>query len=99
MRASEPRKGRHLPSIVEMAKQPLRAQDRGALRPDAPDVEQHLRRRGRLSILRLIGERGIALNLDRLDLLEQKLQPIDLAQDLRLQMRWKIAAVSGAQVL
>src|SRR5262249_53340283 len=40
---------------------------------------------------------GIALRLDRLDHSDDKLQPLQFAQDFRLEPRWQRPTISGAQ--
>src|SRR5216684_3998591 len=42
-------------------------------------------------------QQGILRGLDRLDLSQKQLDPIELAADLRLQMRRQLPSVSGAQ--
>ena len=43
-------------------------------------------------------EQGVPLRLDRLQLRQQDLEPVQLADDLRLQMRRQGPAVAGPQL-
>ena len=45
----------------------------------------------------LLGEQSVPLGLHRLELLEQQLETIQLAGDLRLQVSRQLAAVARAQ--
>ena len=91
-RRRQARVGGHLPAVVEVSEQALRPEDGGELRTDALDVEQHRRRRWRHGLSR--GKQRVTLGLDRLDLLEQQFEPIELAADLRLQMQRQRTAVA-----
>src|SRR5258707_15891145 len=67
-----------LASIVEVSEEPFRPENGGELRSDTLDVEQHRRRRCDL----LRGKQHVPLDLHRLDLLEQPLQPIEFTANL-----------------
>ena len=58
---------------------------------------QHRRRRGRFARRRL--EQGVPFRLDGLQLLEQEFEPIQLADDLRLQTQRQGSTVACAQLL
>ena len=89
--------GGHLPAVVEPAEQALRPEDGGGLGADALQLHQHGRRRGRLVSRRL--EQGVPFRLNGLQLRQHELEPIQLADDLRLQVHRQGPTVAGPQVL
>ena len=68
-----------------------------ALRADTLQLHQHGRRRGRLVRRRL--EQGVPFRRDGLQLRQHDLEPIQLADDLRLQVHRQGPTVTGPQVL
>src|SRR5262252_6886498 len=89
--------GGHLPPVVELAEQALRPEDGGGLWADTLQPRQHGRRRGRLVTGGL--EQSVAFRLDSLQLPQQDLEPIQLADNLRLQAHRQGPAVTCPQVL
>ena len=89
--------GGHLPAVVELAEQALRPEDGGGLGANALQLQQHGRRRGRRASRRL--EQGVPFRLDRLQLLQHDLEPIQLADDLRHQVHRQRPAVACPQLL
>ena len=89
--------GGHLPPVVELAEQALRPEDRGGLGADTLQPRQHGRRRGHLVTGQL--EQGVPFRLDGLQLLQQDLEAIELADDLRLQVHRQRPAVACPQLL
>src|SRR6266567_2896176 len=89
--------GGHLPAVVELAEQAHRPEDGGGLGADTFQLQQHGRRRGRRISRRL--EQGAPFSLYDLQLLQHDLEPIQLANDLRLQVHRQQPAVACPQVL
>src|SRR4051812_30075607 len=89
--------GGHLPAVVEPAEQALRPQDGGDFGADTLQLHQHGRWRGHLLAGRL--EQGVAFRRNALQLRQYDLEPIQLADDLRLQVHRQGPTVTGPQVL
>jgi hypothetical protein len=86
---------RELASVVVVAEQALRPEDGGELGAYALQLQEQAGRRFGMDLL--LGEQSIPLGLHRLELLEQQLETVQLAGDLRLQVRRQLAAVARAQ--
>src|SRR5882762_964194 len=89
--------GGYLPAVVELAEQALRPEHGSGLGADSLQLRQHDRWRGRLVSRRL--EQGVPFRLDGLQLLQQDLEPIQLADELRPQVHRQGPAVACLQVL
>src|SRR3954467_1672268 len=89
--------GGDLPAIIKPTKQALRPEDSGDFGADALQPHQHGWGRGRLVSRRL--EQGVAFRRNALQLRQHDLEPIQLADDLRLQVHRQGPAVTGPQVL
>src|SRR4051794_21018987 len=98
-RGGQPRIGGNLLSVVERAEQALRPERGGRLGSNASQRQQHGRRRWHTGARLRLGQQGIALGLDSLDLFDQELEPIELPSDLGLQALWKRATIARDQRL
>jgi len=74
----------------------LPPKDGGELRPYALEVEQHRAGRRR-RVCPTLGEQRVALGFDRLDLVEQQLQPVEFTCDGGLEIVQQQAPVACAQ--
>src|ERR1700712_2511055 len=101
-----PRRGRKagiggdLPAVGELPVERLRPQNGGEVGAHSLQGEQHRNRVWRsLLACRLCcrSQEGFLRGLDRLDLSQKQLDPIELTADLRLQMRRQLPPVSRAQ--
>lgn len=109
-RSAAPRRRREasisarLPAVGESAAKPFGPKDRREFRPDPFEPRQEAnrrRRRGFGADVLPAGEvrkKRLTLPFDRPDLLEQQLEPVKLAQDLRSQVFPQRPAVAGAHL-
>src|SRR3712207_9355816 len=84
-RGSQPGIGRNLLSIVERAEQALRPERGGRLGSNASQRQQRGRWRWHAGARLRLGQQGIPLGFDSLDLFDQELEPVELPADLGLQ--------------
>src|SRR5216683_534268 len=84
-----------LTSVVEVAEEPFRPKYGGELRTNAFNIQQHRRRHRRRGMRR--DQQCVPLGLHGFDLLEKHFEPIELAVDLRLEMRGQGTAVAGVE--
>src|SRR6185369_5284089 len=91
-RGGQPRIGGHLLSVVERAEQALRPERGGRLGSKASQRQQQGRRRWYAGAR--LGQHGIPLGFDSLDLFDQELKPVELAADLGLQALRKRATIA-----
>ena len=77
-----------------MSEEPFRPENGCEFGSDAPDVEQHCRRRD--GVFR--GKQRIPLGLHCLDLFEQQFEPVEFAANLGLQMIRQRATIAGLEL-
>src|SRR5205085_11213386 len=98
-RGGQPRISRNLLSVVERAEQALRPERGGRLGSNASQRQQLGRWRWRAGARLRLGQHGIPLGFDSLDLFDQELEPIELPADLGLQALRKGATIARDQFL
>src|SRR3954469_12070177 len=91
--------GGNLLSVAEPAEQALRPERGGRLGSNAFQRQQLGRWRWHAGARLRVGQQGIPLGFDSLDLFDQELEPIELPADLGLQALWKGAAIARDQLL
>src|SRR3954464_1790004 len=98
-RRGQPRIGGSLLSVAERAEQTFRPERGGRLGSNASQRQQQSRWRWHAGARLRLGQHGIALGLDSLDLFDQELEPIELSADLGLQALRKGATIARDQLL
>src|SRR4051795_4929272 len=98
-RRGQPRIGGNLLSVAERAEQTFRPERGGLLGSNASQRQQQSRWRWHAGARLRLGQHGIALGLDSLDLFDQELEPIELSADLGLQALRKGATIARDQLL
>src|SRR3954470_6310160 len=98
-RRGQPRIGGNLLSVAERAEQTFRPERGGRLGSNASQRQQQSRWRWHAGARLRLGQHGIALGLDSLDLFDQELEPIELSADLGLQALRKGATIARDQLL
>jgi len=88
-----------LAPVVELAEEPFRPKSTRDPGADALQPQQHLDPSWRRVSGALYREQGIPLRLDRVDLVGQQLQNLDLTQRQCLQVRRQGPPVTGTQFL
>src|SRR3954447_18560521 len=98
-RGGQPGIGGNLLSVVERAEQAFRPERGGRLGSNAFQRQQHGRWRWHAGARLRLGQHGIPLVLDSLDLFDQELEPVELPADLGLQALRKGATIARDQFL
>src|SRR4051812_20173373 len=98
-RGGQPGIGGNLLSVAERAEQALRPERGGRLGSNASQPQQQGRRRWYAGARLRLGQHGIALGFDGLDLFDQELEPVELPADLGLQALRKGATIARDQLL
>src|SRR6185503_6612277 len=98
-RGGQPGISRNLLSVTERAEQALRAERGGRLGSNASQRQQLGRWRWHAGARLRLGQHGIPLGFDSLDLFDQELEPIELPADLGLQALRKGATIARDQLL
>src|SRR5690349_7427396 len=98
-RGGQPRISRNLLSVTERAEQALRPERGGCLGSNASQRQQLGRWRWPAGARLRLGQHGIPLGFDSLDLFDQELEPIELPADLGLQALRKGATIARDQFL
>src|SRR4051794_32443606 len=98
-RRGQPGIGGNLLSVAERAEQAFRPERDGRLGSDASQRQQLGRWRWHTGARLRLGQHGIALGFDSLDLFDQQLEPVELAADLGLQALRKGATIARDQRL
>src|SRR3982750_2629305 len=98
-RGGQPRISRNLLSVVERAEQALHPERGGRLGSNPSQCQQLGRWRRHTGARLRLGQYGIPLGFDSLDLFDQELEPVKLPADLGLQALRKGATIARAQFL
>src|SRR5881227_2588394 len=98
-RGGQPRISRNLLPIVERAEQAFRPECGGRLGSNPSQRQQLGRWRWHTGARLRLGQHGIPLGFDSLDLFDQELEPIELPSDLGLQALRKGATIARDQFL
>src|SRR3954466_14144882 len=86
-------------SVAEPAEQALQPERGGRLGSNAFQRQQMGRWRWHAGARLRVGEQGIPLGFNSLDLFDHELEPVELPSDLGLQALWKGAAIARDQFL
>ena len=98
-RGGQPGIGGNLLSVAERAEQALRPERGGRFGSNASQRQQQGRWRWHTGARLRLGQQGIALGLNSLDLFDQELEPVELPADLGLQALRKGATIARDQLL
>src|SRR3954464_6135118 len=98
-RGGQPGIGGNLLSVAERAEQTFRPERSGRLGSNASQRQQQSRWRWHAGARLRLGQHGIPLGFDSLDLFDQELEPVELAADLDLQALRKGATIARDQLL
>src|SRR3954471_14451480 len=93
-RGGQPRISRNLLPVVERAEQAFRPERGGRLGSNAFQRQQLGRWRWHAGARLRVGEQGIPLGFNSLDLFDHELEPVELPADLGLQALWKRATIA-----
>src|SRR3954464_3776511 len=98
-RGGQPGIGGNLLSVAERAEQTFRPERSGRLGSNASQRQQQSRWRWHAGARLRLGQHGIPLGFDSLDLFDQELEPVELAADLGLQALRKGATIARDPLL